>query len=204
MRSVRHLLPLSLLALAACTGNEVQETLGIDRRAPDEFVVYSRPPLSVPPEFDLKPPRPGEEGPATASTEAQARATLLGTTAPPATLDEAAAGVDGSVTTAVEPVLTNDAPSGAQSSLLSKAGANAADPAIREKLAADRVAEPEQEKKAQSLYEQIVGDEKKEPVVDAPAEAERLRTNREEGKPVTEGDTPQQEEKPASVIDSLF
>lgn len=204
MHSTRYLWPLCVFALAACTGQEVQKSLGMDRKAPDEFVVYSRPPLSVPPEFDLKPPRPGEESPAAITTESQARELLLGTKKKPATLDEAAATVDTNIETAVEPVLSNDSPTGAQSSFLSKAGADKADPNIRTELTKDVKDAPKKKKKAQSLYEEIVGDEKAEPVVDPKAEAERIRDNRDKGKPVTEGKTPTKDEKPKSLLDKII
>lgn len=42
---------LSAVALTAC---------GNGKNSPDEFAVVNRPPLVVPPEADLKPPRPGE------------------------------------------------------------------------------------------------------------------------------------------------
>lgn len=204
MRTTRYRLLLCVLGVSACTGQEVQETFGMNRKAPDEFVVYSRPPLSVPPEFDLKPPRPGEESPNVITTEDQAREVLLGTKRRPATLDEAAATVDTSVETAVEPVLSNDAPSGAQSSFLSKAGADKADANIRTELANDVKAAPKKKKKAQSLYESIVEGEKTEPVVDAKGEAERIRANRDAGKPVTEGETPVEDEKSKSILDKIL
>lgn len=204
MRLTRSSFLLGLVSLTACTGQEVQETFGMNRSAPDEFVVYSRPPLSVPPEFDLKPPRPGEESPNVVTTEDQAREVLLGTKRKPATLDEAAAKVDANVATAVEPVLSNDAPTGAQSSFLSKAGADKADTNIRSELAKDVVAAPKKKKKAESLYESIVGDDTSEPVVDAKGEAERIRANRDAGKPITEGDTPTVDEKSKSVLDVIF
>lgn len=204
MRTTRSLFLLSLVSLTACSGQEVQETFGMNRKAPDEFVVYSRPPLSVPPEFDLKPPRPGEENPHIVTTEDQARQLLLGTKRQPATLDEAVAKSNSSVETAVPVVLSSDAPSSAQSSFLSKAGADKADPKIRAELGKDIIAEPKKKKKAQSLYESIVDGEKAEPVVDAKGEAERIRTNRDAGKPVTEGDTPNEDTKSKSVIDKIF
>lgn len=176
----------------------------MNRKAPDEFVVYSRPPLAVPPEFDLKPPRPGEENLGAITTESQARELLLGTKKKPASLDEAAAAVDGSVETAVEPVLSNDAPSGAQSSFLSRAGADKADPNIRAVLGKDIKEAPKKKKKAQSLYESVVGDDKNEPVVDPKGEAERIRKNRDEGKSVTDGETPTKDEKPKSLLDKIL
>jgi hypothetical protein len=43
---------LSSVALAACGGN--------GKNSLDEFAVVDRPPLTIPPEADLAPPRPGE------------------------------------------------------------------------------------------------------------------------------------------------
>lgn len=40
-------------ALSACSG--VKETLGIETSAPNEFLVSTRAPLTLPPEFDLRP-----------------------------------------------------------------------------------------------------------------------------------------------------
>lgn len=51
--NAKHLsvLLLSSIALTACGGG---------KRSPDEFAVVDRPPLVVPPEAELTPPRPGE------------------------------------------------------------------------------------------------------------------------------------------------
>ena len=57
----------------------VQETFGIGKRAPDEFQIVRRQPLIVPPDATLRPPRPGETGPATQSASSQAREVLTGT-----------------------------------------------------------------------------------------------------------------------------
>lgn len=61
----------------------VQETFGIGKRAPDEFQIVRRQPLIVPPDATLRPPRPGETGPATQSASSQAREVLTGTGSPP-------------------------------------------------------------------------------------------------------------------------
>ena len=45
---------LAALALSACDGGSVANTLGMNIEAPDEFTVVSRPPLSLPPEFNLR------------------------------------------------------------------------------------------------------------------------------------------------------
>lgn len=51
----------SLLALASC--DTVKDKLGLTREAPDEFQVVSQPPLELPPDFTLTPPRPGAPRP---------------------------------------------------------------------------------------------------------------------------------------------
>jgi len=62
------------LGVAGCTG--FKQAIGIDRTSPDEFAVDSRAPLSLPPDFDLRPPAPGATRPQEAPTNAQARAAL--------------------------------------------------------------------------------------------------------------------------------
>lgn len=49
-------------ALAGCGGN-VAESLGLGRNPPDAFAVVDRAPLSVPPDFSLRPPVPGAPRP---------------------------------------------------------------------------------------------------------------------------------------------
>ena len=45
------------VGLAAC--DSARETLGLNKRAPDEFAVVPRAPLVLPPNYDLRPPEPG-------------------------------------------------------------------------------------------------------------------------------------------------
>src|SRR5689334_7871027 len=45
------------LALGGCGG--VRQTLGLVRNSPDEFAVVAKPPLTLPPDFGLRPPVPG-------------------------------------------------------------------------------------------------------------------------------------------------
>lgn len=50
--------------MALLTGcNNFKQSIGLEPQAPDEFAVESRAPLSVPPEFDLRPPAPGAPRP---------------------------------------------------------------------------------------------------------------------------------------------
>ena len=188
------------LLLAACDNGGMRDTLGLTRTAPDEFIVVSRPPLSVPPEFNLRPPTAGE-APLGSSADEQARSLLTGKPAGYANSD--AALVEPTVETAVTPVVRTDALTGGADALLKRAGSHSADESIRAKLGED-AARPADTSNAKTLLEQIDGTEKKEPTVDAKKEAERLRANKDSGKPITEGEVPTEDTKPRSLIDRIF
>ena len=64
------------LALGGCSS--ASRMLGMDRVTPDEFRVVSQAPLSVPPDYSLRPPAPGEPRPQELQPESAARAALLG------------------------------------------------------------------------------------------------------------------------------
>lgn len=191
-RAVALLLAAQTL-LAACSGGSVQRALGLGKRSPDEFAVVSRAPLIVPPDFELRPPRPGETRPQVGTTADQARATLLGEG-----LAQSAPAVAGVERPAPGPVASSG-----QQALLQQAGGRAVDPAIRQRIAAEnqRLAAVEDE-----LFTRLL--QWREPVtlgatVDAPAEARRLLANRAEGQPATAGDTPTVVERRQSPIGAL-
>lgn len=62
--------------LAGCS--EARQAMGLGKRAPDEFTVVKRAPLSLPPEYALRPPEPGAPRPQESSPTAQARQQVLG------------------------------------------------------------------------------------------------------------------------------
>ena len=64
------------VVLTGC--NSVRQGLGLERVTPDEFRVISQAPLSVPPEYGLRPPAPGQPRPAELAPESSARQILLG------------------------------------------------------------------------------------------------------------------------------
>ncbi|MCE3005361.1 MAG: DUF3035 domain-containing protein [Alphaproteobacteria bacterium] len=188
------------LMLLACSGQDARETLGLIREAPDEFVVVSRPPLTVPPDFELRPPTPGVARPAESTTSA-ARALVLKGEAPPASLEEL--GAAPTVATAVDPVLSGNAATPGESSLLNKIGITRVDPEIRQKLGAD----PEKaaaKREAKTFYDRLLQESGEEPVVDSRKEAERIRINTDTGKPVNEGVVPETSPEKKSVIDRVF
>src|ERR1700749_1505982 len=71
------LLGASLLLLGGCSGDSLSRTFGLTRDAPDEYTVTTRAPLSMPPDYSLRPPRPGEARPQEQSERQQAEETLV-------------------------------------------------------------------------------------------------------------------------------
>lgn len=67
--SHRPLLAVACVAIAAIVGgcSNWKQTLGIEPTSPDEFAVESRAPLTMPPDFNLRPPEPGAVRPQEAS-----------------------------------------------------------------------------------------------------------------------------------------
>src|SRR5215510_322153 len=63
----------SLLS-AGCT--DFKKSIGLEPTLPDEFAVESRAPLTIPPDFDLRPPQPGASRPQEKSSDQQAKQTI--------------------------------------------------------------------------------------------------------------------------------
>ncbi len=77
---IRSLLIVSAAALigaSACTSG-VRQALGAERNTPDEFRVVTIAPLTVPPEYNLRPPQPGELRAEDIFQDRQARRALFG------------------------------------------------------------------------------------------------------------------------------
>src|SRR3954471_7895280 len=66
----------AMVALSGC--QTARRTLGLQRTVPDEFAVAAPAPLSVPPDYNLRPRPPGEERPQQLPPTEQARAALVG------------------------------------------------------------------------------------------------------------------------------
>ena len=80
MNANRVLAAMALLGAAvslnAC--GHAREALGIAKVTPDEFRVVTKAPLTLPPDYDLRPPAPGEPRPQELQPESAARLALLG------------------------------------------------------------------------------------------------------------------------------
>ena len=65
--------------LSGCGGGDtVQEAVGYQNKGPDEMAVIKRPPLIVPPDYNLRPPRAEDQGAGSAAASDAARETLIG------------------------------------------------------------------------------------------------------------------------------
>lgn len=78
------------LGLSGCGGGEnVQEMLGYEQTGPDEMAVIKRPPLIVPPDYNLRPPNPDDQRTGSGAASDSARKTLIG---PRSSIDEGSNG----------------------------------------------------------------------------------------------------------------
>lgn len=172
----------SLLLLVACSGGEVKRSLGLEQEAPDEFMVLSRPPLNVPPDFSLRPPGTdmGENG---TRTIGEARQAVFASSSS-----------------------SGGASDAATRELLKNAGADRADPSIRRILTQEHNAQTTPITREPGFFESV---KKKltpqgEPVVDAEKEKDRLKKNKDEGKPLNEGETPVIKPEDKGVLNQIL
>jgi hypothetical protein len=64
------------VGLAGCTST--RKALGMSKVTPDEFRIVTKAPLVIPPDYALRPPAPGEPRPQELQPESAARTALLG------------------------------------------------------------------------------------------------------------------------------
>lgn len=75
--------PMTILAVLAAASmasgcQSMSRAIGATRSAPDEFRIVTQAPLTLPPDYNLRPPRPGEARPQEREPGAEARAALFG------------------------------------------------------------------------------------------------------------------------------
>lgn len=78
MRASRLILLAAVSAVVLSGCQSVRNSLSLERVRPDEFLTVSTAPLTVPPEYALTPPRPGQPRPQELAPESAARQILLG------------------------------------------------------------------------------------------------------------------------------
>ncbi len=191
------LLAAMAVALPALAGgcSSVKEQLGLTKQSPDEFRVVSRAPLSMPPDYNLRPPTPGAPRPQEGTTRDQAAAAVFG---------YPGAGLQPDQIPPIGEGEAESAQSSGESALLQSAGAGGVDPNIRQ-LVDSETAEDEADSK--TLADTLVFWRDPEPygdVVDPAAEQKRLQENVALGKPVTEGETPVIVRKQRGMLEGIF
>ena len=104
--TIRLIAPVATVVLLNGCGadNSFTRTFGLVRDTPDEFTVVTRAPLSMPPDYTLRPPQPGAERPQDQSDRSLAESALV----PEAALGGSRAGI-----TAGQVALVRDAGGGA-------------------------------------------------------------------------------------------
>jgi hypothetical protein len=179
--SVPVLLAGSLFLLAGCGSGGLSRTFGLTRDAPDEYTVTTRAPLSMPPDYNLRPPQPGMPRPQEQSERAQAEEALVPQTALMAPQSGTSPG---------------------QAALLQQAGP-AAPSDIRARVDRDaRMGQSDESIVDQLLYWRKP--DAQNPLVDASKESQRLRQNAALGQSPEAGETPVIRERKSGWFQSLF
>jgi DUF3035 family protein len=173
------------LALSGC-GNSFRESLGLNRNAPDEFQVVAHAPLSMPSDIALQQPTPGAARPQEASTRAAAQSIVVNS--------------GGAQTPAND--LADRSPGEAQ--LLTSLGVTDVDPNIRQVVEEETASQMERDKSVISRLNFWQVPEPYGVIVDPAAESQRIQRNKDEGKPITEGDTPIIIKKKKGLLEGIF
>lgn len=169
------------LALGGC--DTTRSMLGLEKTVPDEFKVVSRAPLSLPPDYSLRPPAPGATRPQEQGGTQRALSAITGG--------------------AATQVPARGSSSG-ETAFLSHAGADRADPAIRNELERDNSSLASADV---TFLDRVMfwrKPEDRSPVVDAGREAQRLRENAALGRPTNEGDTPTITRRKKAPLEGIF
>lgn len=161
-------------AAALLSGCEsARKAFSADKTAPDEFAVFSRPPLSLPPQYKLRPPKPGRTIQRGDAASTIAKRAVLGQ--------------------AVKTQTTQLPPKGSPGviALLRNTGGLNATSDIRATINEESSILSNQD---QRFVDKLIFwvDEKEEggTVVDAKKEQKRIQRTQALGKPITEGKTP--------------
>lgn len=154
------------------------------KNTPDEFSVVAQQPLAMPPNADLRPPRPGAPRPQDTATRDQARTIVTG-----------APGSGGQ----------GAAPGSAEQALLQHAGADKADPEVRTRVNLETRQFNDGDR---TFIDSLIfwrEPDKPGTVVDPAKEQDRLRTTQAVGQPPTAGGaTPSIERRRRGLLEGIF
>ncbi|WP_216825487.1 DUF3035 domain-containing protein [Kiloniella sp. EL199] len=185
------LVVLSLIITGCSDG--LKEQIGLGKRAPDEFRVVSRAPLSLPPDYNLAPPRPGALRPQEGSAQGQAKRAVFN--------------LDGTAGPQKNSALEQAGRSDGEMALLESAGADEAPDDIR--LLIDRETRQLNSESDRVVDTLIFWKDQPKPnsVVDPVKEAKRIQENAAlgtRGKGETESIVIEREAPLEGVFDNIF
>lgn len=190
MMSRTLLMVVGVCAAVALGGCEQTKSLfGLEKRAPDEFAVYSRAPLSLPPDFALRPPEPGSDRPQRVMPRDDAMAALGGAKGKNAAQAAAQAAAPG------DPGLQ---------ALLRQLQATNTDPNIRNEVDRETSILASE---SETFTDKLLFWRKPEPnyaEVDPVKEAKRLQEAKALGKPLNEGNVPVISRKKKGAFEGLL
>jgi Protein of unknown function (DUF3035) len=150
------LFALASLPLAGC--DSLSRALGLEKVVPDEFQVVSRAPLAVPPDYALRPPKPGAAPTQEVTATEQARQSIFRAGDQQAGLPPGA-----------------EKRSTGENELLRAAGAGSAPPNIRETIARETNADPVDQSFVDKLLFWRSADSGTGQVINPQAESDRLK-----------------------------
>jgi hypothetical protein len=189
-KTFRKIILLTSVFVTSACSNSIKEKLGLHNNAPDEFKVVANTPLTVPPDFTLRPPMPGVNRPQEVDLRQQAKETLF------------------------ERQLKNNnaGTSKSEDAFLKRAKISEADSGIKETLTQDeqKARAAEEAKKKQGLFEKIASffgfDSQpgaKQQISDTPKTLESNSQNNPTPKPQNDKNTPAATEK-GGLINNVF
>lgn len=175
--------------LSGC--DKARTAIGLDKQAPDEFAVVTRAPLSLPPDFGLRPPEPGSQRPQEKAVQTQARKALLRNSGAPTVDSIRSASASGRV-------------SRGEAAVLARAGALNSDSSIRRKVNQEStaIADADESFLDKVFFWQEVP--KPGSIVDAGKESRRIREARALGDAVNKGEVPVIERKKKGILEGIF
>lgn len=174
---------LAVGGLAGCGG--VGKSLGFGKQSPDEFAVVRNAPLTLPPDYTLRPPRPGAQRPQEEPIRQQAENTVFNR-------DSEA------------DVASSRLESEGEYALLRQADALETNPNIKREINEEFTIYAQE---GEGFFESLLFWRAEEPLgesIDAGEEAQRLSENAALGLPPNTGDTPVIERREKAIFEGIF
>lgn len=174
--------------LSGC--EKAKQALGQTKEGPDEFSVFQRAPLSLPPDYGLKPPKPGAERPQAVKPRNRASEAL---------------GLEGDISG--KDKLANEDTSNlspGELSMLRLTGATDADPGIRMKIEKETSFMATNSKSFTDKIAFWQNPSKFGLTVDPAKESKRIRKNQALGLPLNKGDIPVIKRKKKALFQDAF